>query len=567
MTLALLVACAGVGAAASAWGLARGGRAARAGALVGGSVLVAVLVLALTLGADPAPPAGGTGDGGLLDGHLVPNDYVRAVAALLAMGSLLIVAVAWLEGGLDAVRGLLPASLAFIAGGTVAIASTEPALGAAAAGAAGLAALPCLGAGGPGSAGSGDGRDGLDNHDGRPGNGVGHRADMARDRGRARGLAASIRELRVTLAGAASLVAIAALAPLAAGLDAGAFGLAPGAAGTTGPSVLAGERGGLTGLLLLAVAVVAAARLGAIPFHLRVPRLTDAASPPSLPLLLAMIPVPLVLAGLLVVDAGAAPFAAPPGGERWLIVGGVLLTLVAASLAAYLQDDLRHMAGYLVIADGALVLLAFAAADPAALGLARTSLLVFLASKTALLALTAVIEARFGSRSIPDVRGWTRRAPVLAAALVITVVATFGLPGWAAASARADLAALVVPGPWNSLLGIAALATLPAFLRLLATGLGRATSRVLRASPERVRLPRPTSARSVSDEGDGEPLPAAASLAVYGRRVVTVLRHEPTLLTSLAVLVLALVAVLVSSGAFGAATSGAASVVAAPFVG
>ena len=69
------------------------------------------------------------------------------------------------------------------------------------------------------------------------------------------------------------------------------------------------------------------------------------------------------------------------------------------------------------------------------------------ASKTALGAWSAVTEDRFETRSIPDLRGWMRRSPLLAAGLVLVAVATFGLPGWLAFEARGTLASLVAEGP------------------------------------------------------------------------------------------------------------------------
>ena len=61
---------------------------------------------------------------GILDGRLVPNDYLRLVIALWALDGALIVFIAWLAGGLAGLRGLLPAMLASIVGGAVAFAAT-----------------------------------------------------------------------------------------------------------------------------------------------------------------------------------------------------------------------------------------------------------------------------------------------------------------------------------------------------------------------------------------------------------------------------------------------------------
>ena len=112
--------------------------------------------------------------------------------------------------------------------------------------------------------------------------------------------------------------------------------------------------------------------------------------------------------------------------------------------------------------------------------------MVLAASKTALGAWSSVVEDRFETRSIPDLRGWIRSAPLLAVALVAIVVATFGLPGWVALEARGTLASLAAGSPWSALLVLAGFLTLPTYLRLLGLGLGPATSHVERAVPERI---------------------------------------------------------------------------------
>ncbi len=482
-----------LGAAGSAWGLARGGRAARLGAVGGALALLVVAILAFGLDSAPVSrtqPAGG----GVLDGGLSANGYLRLVVALWALDAILVTFVAWLSGGIRGVRGLLPATLAAIVGGTVALAATDLTLGAAAAGAAGLAALVALvAAGGPGF------------------------------------VAASYRELRISLLGPVLLIAAGAAAPVAATLV-----LRDVSADVNGPAVGPGEAGALMGLLALTIALAIAVRTGVIPFHVRVPRLADAASPLALPLLLAWIPIPLSVVGLNIVDQLLAPLALPHEGETSLVVAVVLFTLLATALAAFLQDDLRHAVGYLVIADGALVLLGLAALDTAAWGPARSWLIVFAASKTAVIAWSAVAEARFETRSVPDLRGWLRRSPILGAALVVATVATFGIPGWVAFAARGDLASLAAGSPWDALLILAGFATLPTYLRLLVLGTGPATSAVSRAAPERIVRGWRPEALPVEREGalrssDGGPAlagsegPAGAS----GRGAAEVAGDEP----------------------------------------
>ncbi len=192
------------------------------------------------------------------------------------------------------------------------------------------------------------------------------------------------------------------VAPLAAGIavrgttDGG--GIA--AAGTGVESATA-----LVGMIVLAVALAVGLRIGVLPFHLRIPQLTDVAPPIALPLLLAWVPLPLAVVGLAAVDLLVAPLALPLGGEQVIIVAVVIVTLGGASLAAFLQDDIRHMTGYIVIADGAIVLLGLAALTPDAWGPARIWLVALAATKTGLATWAAVVESRFGSRHLPDIRG------------------------------------------------------------------------------------------------------------------------------------------------------------------
>ncbi len=555
MTLILLLVLGSLGAATSAWGLNRGGRAAQGGAIVGGIALLGVVVLALVLDA-PRVGSGAIPEGvGLLDGRLIPNNYLRLVVALWALDAALVVLIAWLAGGLAGLRGLLPAALASIVGGTVALAATNLAIGAAAAGATGLVALVVLLAW----------------------------RDPAT-------LPAAARELRVTILSTTLVLAAIALAPLAAGLairaaqgsggvDADDAGAAVGAAADPAGAAA------VVGLLALAVALAVALRTGLIPFHLRVPRLADVAPPISMPLLLAWLPLPLTVVGLAVVDLLLAPLALPLGGEQLVIVAVAIVTLVAASIAAFLQDDVRHATGYLVISDAALVLLGFAALTPDAWGPARTWLLVLAATKTALAAWSAVVEDRFGTRRIPDLRGWVRRSPLLAAALLLTTIATYGFPGWAAFEARVHLGQLTSEAPLDVVLLALGFMTLPTYLRLLGVGTGSPTGRVERAAPERIMRTRryetlpveveASGASSVLDGGapapprsDAHPGPArraarrsrrmASKGATHvGRRFMTALRRDATELTAAAVLTLAVLAALTSWGVLD--ISGAAS--------
>ncbi len=566
MRLLLLLVIGGLGAVVAAWGLQRDGRVARMAAIVGIAALVAVTADAFLL-----RPARLSGSGepfkGLFDARLVTTGYLRLVVGLWGLESLILVFVAWLLGGLAGLRTLLPATLAAITGGTVAMASANLAVGAAAAAATGLAVLMIL---------------------------------LAEDGSAA--VAAAARELRVALATGAVILAALVVVPVAARLA-----LLTAGAGTddgTG-AVGASVAGPAMGLITIAVGLAVAARWGMLPFHVRVSRVTDLVAPVTLPLMLVWIPVPLTVVTLTAVDWFIAPLALPLEGERLVLVVMAFATLTGASLAAFFHDDLRHAAGYLVIADSGLLLLAIAALDPAAWGPGREWVVVLAASKTALIAWAFVAEDRFQTRSIPDLRGWARRSPLLAAALLLTTLATFGLPGWIAFEVRGTLPGLVAGGPWDALLVIAGLLALPTYLRLLGLGLGLPTSRVEAAAPERIirRRGRRVETLTVELESPAVPEGAADPTAIMAggsdagagtlgagdhpavrrttarrvttlrvttlraaRRVTAALRRDHTELLSGAVLALAVLAILMSWGALdiSAAAADPAPIVTGP---
>ena len=553
MRLLLLLVVGALGTGIAMWGLPRGGRGARAGVAAGVLALLVITVDAFIL-----RPARLTDTGqpvtGLFDAHLVTTDFLRLVVGLWGLESLVLVFMAWLLGGLARLRGLLPATLAAITGGTVAMASADLGVGASAAAATGLAALiVILAVEGPAA------------------------------------VAAAARELRVTLVAGAVLLAVIAVVPIAARLALIASGIGSDVATDAASSVA----GPAMGLITVALGLAVAGRWGMLPFHVRVSRLTDLVPPETLPLLLAWIVVPLTVVAFAAVDRLIAPLALPLTGERTVLVLLAVVTLAGASLAAWLHDDIRRVTGYLVVADSGLLLLAIAAMDPAAWGPGRAWVVVLAASKSALAAWAAVTEDRFETRSVPDLRGWARRSPLLAVALAITALATFGLPGWVAFDSRSSLATLVADEPWSGLLLLAGFLTLPTYLRLLTVGAGRVTSRVDRTAPERMgRRRRQAESLPVELEGSeigaeatrgattgqgtavapgvaaaGAPAAAVSATAtatvaaeraaLAGRRLAAALRRNRTELLSGAVLALAMLGALTSWGAMGIADAAA----------
>jgi len=250
---------------------------------------------------------------------------------------------------------------------------------------------------------------------------------------------------------------------------AGALGLAATAA-VAGPLAAVRLNPELIGLAYLAFAVAVAIRLGAIPFHLWAARVADAAPEVGLPLIMAWGPAAFAAVALAWADGAVAPLGQSLGLERGLIVviGAVSIGLGTAAAAAH--DDLEHVVGYSIVADAGIILLGIAVLDPAAWEPTRIWLLAFVAGKSAFAAWAAAMRATFGTNRLTELRGWARRAPILALALGAIVVAGVGWPGMAVFGARASLIVLAVDGPLASALLAAALGSVLYYGRLLVIG-------------------------------------------------------------------------------------------------
>ncbi len=199
------------------------------------------------------------------------------------------------------------------------------------------------------------------------------------------------------------------------------------------------------GLAYVAFAVAVAIRFGAIPFHLWAARVADAAPGVALPLLLAWSPAAFAAVALTWIDQSVAPLALDLGGERALIATIGAVSVVLGIIAAWIQDDLEHVVGYTIVADAGFVVLGLAAFDPAVWEPSRTWILVFVVGRSAFAAWAVAIHGGFGTRRLPELGGWARRAPILALALVVIAVASVGWPGLVAWQARAELSALSLP--------------------------------------------------------------------------------------------------------------------------
>ncbi len=227
------------------------------------------------------------------------------------------------------------------------------------------------------------------------------------------------------------------------------------------------------GLAYLAFAVAVALRFGEIPFHLWAARLADVVPETALPILTAYAPASLAIVAVTWIDASVAPLATDLGPDRVIVIGIAVASIVLAAVAAFVQDDIEHILGYSIVGDAGIVILSLAALGPEAWAPARTWILAFVIARSAFAAWVAGIRAGFWTGRVGDLRGWALRSPLLTVAFGLVVIASVGYPGLASFEARTAIIEGALPGPFATVVLIAALAPIAYYGRLLVIGLRR----------------------------------------------------------------------------------------------
>ena len=236
------------------------------------------------------------------------------------------------------------------------------------------------------------------------------------------------------------------------------------------------------GLAYLAFALAVAVRFGAIPAHGWAARLTDTVPESTLPLVTAWAPAAFAIVALAWTDASIAPLLVDLDSVRLVVLAIAIASIVLASVAAFIQDDIEHVVGYAIIGDAGVVLLAIAALDPAAWAPARTWILAFVVARSAFAAWAAATRATFFTGKVDDLRGWAIRSPALGVILALVVLASVGVPGLAAFDARGVIVGLAVDGPLAALVVLGTLSPLAYYGRLILVGVSRPDARADRGS-------------------------------------------------------------------------------------
>jgi len=323
------------------------------------------------------------------------------------------------------------------------------------------------------------------------------------------------------------------------------------------------------GVAYLAFTVAVAIRFGAIPFHLWAARVADAAPGVALPLLMAWGPAAFAAVALVWIDQSVAPLLVPLTTERAVLASIGALSVLLGLVAALIQDDLEHVVGYTIVADAGFVVLGLAVLDPAIWEPIRTWLLLFVVARSALAAWVVAVHGGFGTRRLTELAGWARRAPALAAALVVIGAAAVGWPGLVAWDARASIASMALPEPLATITLVAPLAGIVIYGRILLVGLARAGTAVRGGRSERPGWPVPRPSRPMVGLS---PVERAFERAGHlGSCLVDIIwtvpaatRSNRTALASVVVLVLAGLAGTVAGGGLGVPAAARAVPIAQP---
>ncbi|MGB9887292.1 MAG: NADH-quinone oxidoreductase subunit N [Moorellales bacterium] len=203
-----------------------------------------------------------------------------------------------------------------------------------------------------------------------------------------------------------------------------------GLAGTTRLGELGPALASRTQVPLLNPAVVFliagfAFKIAAVPFHFWSPDVYEGA-PTPVTALLAVGSKAAALAALIRLLVMALPEVQAYWGAPLVLL--CLLTVVFANLVAIPQTNIKRLLAYSSISQAGYLLLGAVALSPLGLtGVLFHSLLYVFANMAAFMVVTAFWQAT-GSDEIPDYAGLARRAPLLAAVMLFSLLSLAGIP-------------------------------------------------------------------------------------------------------------------------------------------
>ncbi|MFZ5861295.1 MAG: NADH-quinone oxidoreductase subunit N [Nitrospirota bacterium] len=196
-------------------------------------------------------------------------------------------------------------------------------------------------------------------------------------------------------------------------------------------------------------------KLGAVPFHNWIPDIYQGA-PTPITAYLGIAPKAAALA--IVLRVFFSTFAQFKPEWVWLLIGMAALSMTYGNIVAIAQTDIKRMLAYSGIAQMGNILIGLAAGSQMGGNAVLFYLLAYLMANVGAFAVVIVFSNLTGSDKIDDYRGLARRAPFLAAAMLVFLLSLAGVPPFAgfiakiyvfAAAMKQGLIALVCVGLVN----------------------------------------------------------------------------------------------------------------------
>jgi NADH-quinone oxidoreductase subunit N len=182
--------------------------------------------------------------------------------------------------------------------------------------------------------------------------------------------------------------------------------------------------GVILGLTFIVVAV--AFKLGAVPFHMWLPDVYEGA-PTSVTLFIGTAPkIAYFALALRLLAQGLAGSAA-----EWtqMLAALAILTLVVGNVVALVQTNLKRLLAYSTIANVGFIVLGFVAGTPDGYAAALYYTLVYVLVALGSFGVILLSSAKgFEADRLDDYKGLHRRDPLLAAAMMVLMFSTAGVP-------------------------------------------------------------------------------------------------------------------------------------------
>jgi NADH-quinone oxidoreductase subunit N len=196
-------------------------------------------------------------------------------------------------------------------------------------------------------------------------------------------------------------------------------------------------------------------KIGAVPFHNWIPDIYQGA-PTPITAYLGIAPKAAALA--IVLRVFFSTFAQFKPEWVWLLIGMAALSMTYGNVVAIAQTDIKRMLAYSGIAQMGNILIGLAAGTKMGGDSVLFYLLAYLMANVGAFAVVIVFSNLTGSDRIEDYRGLARRAPLLAASMLVFLLSLAGVPPFAgfiakiyvfAAAMKQGLIALVCVGLVN----------------------------------------------------------------------------------------------------------------------